>query len=373
MKKYLGNLSLRIGALSLMLFALATSCAPNNDQPTPDPINLESLTVYVINSGGYGKANASIDAYAPASKKLTREVFNKTNGIKLGDTAQSGSLFGNDLYIAVGNSNIIYKLNPQTMKRTGQLEIESPRYIYFVSADKAYVSHLGSGDITIFNPRTMTTTGKITTYQSAIPGAGKYDLSTEEWLKVDDKRVLVSCWSNNSKVLLIDTTQDKVVKEIEVGLQPKSMDMDKNGKVWVLCEGQSWVGKNPTIWTIDTKANYAAHQVGGEITKFKDLMYPATSHLRMNLAKDAFYFFNAPHVFKMNITDKEIPATPFVNMPSNCNTYSLAVAPNGDLYIGDSKDNKQEGTVYRYSADGQKLDSFSVGVLPIDFVFYVKK
>lgn len=373
MNKYFDNLALHIGALSLMLFALATSCTPSNDRPTPEPINLEPPTVYVINSGGKGKANASIDAYAPDRKRLIREVFNKTNGIKLGDTAQSGSFFGNDLYIVVGNSNVIYRLNPKTMKRTGQLEIESPRYIYFVSSDKAYVSHLGSGDITVINPKSMNTIGKITTYQSGNKEAKKYDLSTERWLKADNTHVLVSCWSNNSKVLLIDTTQDKVVKEIEVGLQPKSMGMDQNGKVWVLCEGQSWKGTNPCIWTIDTKNNYAAAQVGGEIQKLPYLKYAATSDLVMNLTRDAFYYFNAPHIYKMSITDKEIPTTPFIAMPENCNTYSLAVAPNGELYIGDAKDYQQGGTVYRFCCEGKQIDKFEVGLLPIDYVFYFKR
>ncbi|MBR8729884.1 YncE family protein [Porphyromonas levii] len=373
MNKYFDNLALRIGALSLMLMALATSCVSESDQPKTKPAETEKLNVFVVNSGNFGKGNASLDLYLPSTKTQRHEIFLNTNGTKLGDVAQSASLFGNSLYVVVGNSNVIYRLDPMTHKRTGQMDIESPRYIYFVSAEKAYVSHLGSGDITVINPKSMNTIGKITTYQSGNKEAKKYDLSTERWLKADNTHVLVSCWSNNSKVLLIDTTQDKVVKEIEVGLQPKSMGMDQNGKVWVLCEGQSWKGTNPCIWTIDTKNNYAAAQVGGEIQKLPYLKYAATSDLVMNLTRDAFYYFNAPHIYKMSITDKEIPTTPFIAMPENCNTYSLAVAPNGELYIGDAKDYQQGGTVYRFCCEGKQIDKFEVGLLPIDYVFYFKR
>lgn len=163
----------------------------------------------------------------------------------------------------VNNSNVIYKLDAKTSKRTGQMVVTGPRYVYIVNAEKGYISHLGSGDITIFNPKTMTITGKISTYQSTSGETRKDYLSTEKWVKVNSQYVMVSCWSNHDKVLLIDTTQDKVVKEITVGLQPNSMDIDKMARYGYFVKCQSWANPpvQPSLWTIDTKADYAATKV----------------------------------------------------------------------------------------------------------------
>lgn len=379
MKKTFGDMLLRIGLIPLMLLALvATSCELDDDQiPVVRPVPVEDLSVYVISSGGFGKATAVLDLYSPSTKTLTPQIFNTVNGVRLGDTAQSGIVYGDDLYIVVNNSNVIYKLDAKTSKRTGQMVVTGPRYVYIVNAEKGYISHLGSGDITIFNPKTMTITGKISTYQSTSGETRKDYLSTEKWVKVNSQYVMVSCWSNHDKVLLIDTTQDKVVKEITVGLQPNSMDIDKHGKVWVLCEGQSWANPpvQPSLWTIDTKADYAATKVADvpKITEGTELKWPNTTHLRMNLDRDAFYFINAPHIFKMNITDKAVPTVPIIKMPANANLYSLKVAPNGDLYFADAKDGMSNGTVYRYSASHRHLDTFTSGVWTIDYVFYVRK
>ena len=50
--------------------------------------------------------------------------------------------------------------------------------------------------------------------------------------------------------------------------------------------------------------------------------------------------------------------------------YGLGINPHtGDIYIADAKDYMSDGAVLRYSAGGEKLDEFEVGVCPSKFAF----
>ena len=43
--------------------------------------------------------------------------------------------------------------------------------------------------------------------------------------------------------MVINTINDVVVDSIEVGAEPESMAIDKNGMIWVLCNG-GWMRQN---------------------------------------------------------------------------------------------------------------------------------
>lgn len=65
------------------------------------------------------------------------------NDQKLGDTAQSMTLHNGTLWIVVNTSNVIFAIDPYTFQEKGRITgLASPRYIHFVSDDKAYVSQM---------------------------------------------------------------------------------------------------------------------------------------------------------------------------------------------------------------------------------------
>ena len=55
--------------------------------------------------------------------------------------------------------------------------------------------------------------------------------STEQMVQCGDY-VYVNCWSYQNRILKIDTRTDKVVDQLTVGIQPTSLVMDKNFKLW---------------------------------------------------------------------------------------------------------------------------------------------
>ena len=73
---------------------------------------------------------------------------------------------------------------------------------------------------------------------------------------------------------------------------------------------------------------------------------------------------------KMSVEDKTLPAEPFLTNTSTNHWYGLAVDPHtSEVYVADAIDYVQPGFIYRYSAEGERIDKFQVGVIPGAFCF----
>ena len=73
----------------------------------------------------------------------------------------------------------------------------------------------------------------------------------------------------------------------------------------------------------------------------------------------------------MSIDATELPAEPLVKPLSGtqrCLYYALGVAPESEeIYVGDAIDYQQRSVIYRFSREGELLDSFTAGVIAGDF------
>lgn len=353
--KQMKNL-LKISLWALLLCG-AVACS-SDEEPIPSPYATPNHALFVVNSGNFQSGNASLTLYDPAAKTSINEIFRKANGYALGDVAQSMTIHGNTGWIVVNNSGVIYAVDLATMLVKGRIEgLTSPRYICFASNDKAYVSHMYSNQITIINPRTYAVTGSITcSNMEASTG------STEQMV-IDGNYLYVSCWSYQKDILKIDTTTDKVVATLEAGIQPASLHIDHNHKLWTLCDG-GWDGNplgyeapklcriNPTTMTIEqeftfTKGDYFAKVV-------------------MNEAKDTLYWIKGG-IYALPVQSETLPTSPLITNPEAA-FYTMTIDPRTkEIYAADAMDWTQQGIVYRYSPSGVLLHSFYVGVCPENF------
>lgn len=343
-----------------ILAACSESEDENPDGPTICPVD-PPKGVYVVNAGNFNASNASLSFYLSNERKAFNEIFVKANDYKLGDTAQSMAIRNNTGWVVVNNSHIIYAIDLVTNKEKGRLTgITSPRYICFLSDEKAYVSSMYSDQITIFNPKTYTITGTITVPKNtAIAGLTG---STEEMVVIG-KYLYVTCWSYEKTIVKIDTSTDKVVATLEVGLQPTSLVKDSNGKLWTICDGGyegSPVGyEAPTLCRIDpekmaVEARYSFAK-GDYISK-----------VRINGTGDKLYWLNGGALYAMEIDAESLPTAKSLNADGYL--YALTIDPKtNEIYVADAIDYQQAGIVYRYSAAGELLDSFYVGVIPTEF------
>lgn len=120
--------------MSVCLAAVLTSCEDDNKEITTSEI-LSGF--YTINGGNKSaKIPASITAYDYAtgtSTDVLDDAFFAANNIAIGDGAQQALIYGSKMYIAMYTSNLIWVVEPETLKILGSIKPEgdaqSPRYL----------------------------------------------------------------------------------------------------------------------------------------------------------------------------------------------------------------------------------------------------
>jgi DNA-binding beta-propeller fold protein YncE len=311
--------------------------------------------LFIVNEGNFQYGNATLSYYNPEAKTVENEIFYRANAAKLGDVAQSMTIYHNIGWVVVNNSHVIFAIDLETFKEKGRItNFTSPRYIHFVSDTKAYVTQLWDNRIAIVNPTTYEITGYID-----VPNMNTESGSTEQMVQYG-KYVFVNCWSYQNKLLKIDTETDKVLAELTVGIQPTSVVLDKNNKLWTVTdggyEGSPYGYEAPSLFRIDPETFTIEQQ-------FRFDLGDAPSELVLNGTRDRLYWINND-VWCMSVDEDHIPVRPFLPY-QHTKYYGLTVNPNnGDVYVADAIDYQQQGIVYRYSSRGELIDKFYVGVTP---------
>lgn len=255
----------------------------------------------------------------------------------------------------VNNSHVIFAIDINTFKEVGRITgFTSPRYIHFLSDEKAYVTQIWDYRIFIINPKTYEITGYI-----ECPDMDMESGSTEQMVQYG-KYVYVNCWSYQNRILKIDTETDKVVDELTIGIQPTSLVMDKYNKMWTITdggyEGSPYGYEAPSLYRIDTETFTVEKQF-----KFKLGDWP--SEVQLNGTRDTLYWINND-IWRMPVEADRVPVRPFLEF-RDTKYYGLTVNPNnGEVYVADAIDYQQQGIVYRYSPQGKLIDEFYVGIIP---------
>jgi DNA-binding beta-propeller fold protein YncE len=316
--------------------------------------------LFITNEGNFMYGNASLSYYDPETKEVYRDVFYESNGLALGDVAQSIAIRGDLAYIVINNSGGIYVMNKNTFKVKALIKnLTSPRYIHFLSDEKAYVTDLYAMAITVVNPKTFKITNRIDLRRN-----GGNQHPTEQMVQYKNF-VFTNCWSYDNKILVIDSNTDMLVDSITVGIQPTSLCIDKYNKIWTVTdggyEGSPYGHEAPSLYCIDAETRKIE-----KTYKFKFGDWP--SEVCLNGSRDTLYFINND-VWQVPVTANKFPEKPFI--PYNgTKYYGLTVDPdNSEVYIADAIDYVQSGIVYRYSNKGVALDTFKVGIIPGAFAF----
>ena len=340
---------------SVVLFHVALTGCMEWNYGQPEEFVSSGHGLFITNEGNFQYGNASLSYYDPSTNTVENEVFFRANGMKLGDVAQSMSIYDNKGWIVVNNSHVIFAIDLNTFKEVGRIEnLTSPRYIHFLSDEKAYVTQLWDNRIFIVNPKKYEITGYI-----RVPDMTMESGSTEQMVQYG-KYVYCNCWSYQNRIIKIDTETDEVVDELTVGIQPTSLVMDRYNKMWTVTdggyEGSPYGYEAPSLYCIDAATFTVEKQF-----RFKKGDWP--SEVQLNGTRDTLYWINND-IWRMAVTDERVPVRPFLAY-RDTKYYGLTVNPlNGEVYVADAIDYQQQGMIYRYRADGELIDEFYVGVIP---------
>jgi DNA-binding beta-propeller fold protein YncE len=341
--------------LTTLLSLTLASCMEWDYGDVVEDFNATGSGLFITNEGNFQYGNATLSYYDPATNQVQNEVFFRANGMKLGDVAQSMSIYDNKGWIVVNNSHVIFAIDLNTFKEVGRIEdLTSPRYIHFLSDEKAYVTQLWDNRIFIVNPKKYEITGYI-----QVPDMTMESGSTEQMVQYG-KYVYCNCWSYQNRIIKIDTETDKVVDQLTVGIQPTSLVMDKYDKMWTVTdggyEGSPYGYEAPSLYCIDAATFKIEKQF-----KFKLGDWP--SEVQLNGERDKLYWINND-IWSMDVTANRVPVRPFL-VYRETKYYGLTVNPvNGEVYVADAIDYQQQGMIYRYSPEGKLIDEFYVGIIP---------
>lgn len=325
------------------------------DYGVSEEFGVASSGLFITNEGNFQFGNASLSFYDTEKRTVENEVFYRANAMKLGDVAQSMTIRDGKGWIVVNNSHAIFAINIDTFKEVGRItNLPSPRYIHFVSDEKAYVTQLWDNRIFIVNPRRYEVVGYI-----ECPNMSMESGSTEQMVQYG-KYLYVNCWSYQNRILKIDTESDRVVDELVVGVQPTSIVLDKNDKLWCVTDGgfdgSPYGYEPPALVRIDAESFTIER-------KFEFAIGDSPSEVQIDGEGKNIYWIN-DDVWVMSVDAERLPVRPFVEY-SGTIYYGLTISPhNGDVYIADAIDYQQPGKIYRYSAQGELIDEFYVGVIP---------
>ncbi len=319
--------------------------------------------VFISCEGNFMYGNASLSFYDKVNRVIYNNVFFGRNRAPLGDVAHSLNSDGKHLYIVVNNSGKVVVIDKNTLEYRHTISgLASPRYVQFITREKAYISDLYDGKITLFNPQTFVKTGSINLSEGR---QGAMKLSAEHFARIGNS-IFVSCWNNNNLILEIDPITDTVRDSIKVPMQPRKMVVDHNNKLWVQCDGSFEVSpsgyEKPALVRIDPLTMTIEQIFRWE----KSGKY--AGDLKINPAKDSLYFIR-DGLYKMAVSDRRLPEKPIIEARNRL-FFSVGVDPiHGDIYLSDAIDYVQSALILRYTSAGTPVDSFRVGINPGNFWF----
>jgi hypothetical protein len=332
--------------LTLILLLLVVSCEPQED-PSLYPAG---KGFFILNEGNYLAGNGSISFYSIETGEIYNDLFGPVNNRGLGDIPSCLAVDGTRGYIVVNNSGTIEVVDILTMESLGTITgLDSPRQLV-IDNGKGYVSSLNSQEVTVIDLESLEVSGHL-----AIG-------TTSEAMVIAGNRLFTAHWSGGSSIIVTDLSGGGVIKTITVGLEPESMVLDKNGKLWVLCTG-GWMGEEiPRIVRIN--ASTLEKEAEFEFRTVND----NPSCLISNGARDTLYYIDEG-IRRMPVTASTLPADPYIAAGGRL-FYRLAAGPGGYVAVTDAIDYQQRGDFLIFNKEGDLADTEQAGIIP-GFMLYI--
>ena len=348
----------------LMIFMLlALFSCKDDEKVNNNPTNSDfSKGVLITHEGVYQTGTGTVSYLDPVTGLLQNEVFNKVNKRPLGNIGQSASIHNDKTYIVVNNANKMEVVNSADFKSLGTFDATTlPRHFLGISDTRGYLSQWGTngvnGEVLVIDLSDMSLTKTIAC------GSGSGFM-----LHNGDKVYVANTggFGNDSSVVVINTLTDALESHIEAKYNPNSMQIDANGKMWILCQGKwkadwSELEHKGMLYRVDLLSG------NQELSLEFDSKFSEPKYLKINKEGTKLYYVYDGMIYQHDITATSLSTSPFISRGA----YSLGLdQTNGMLYVGNAGDYVSKGYVFRFRESNAALvDSIKTGIIPTHFEF----
>lgn len=335
-------------SLSFVLFIACIKDSPQVTDSKPLPVSGTSSRVWISCEGNFGYSNADITYYDPLSGTLIQKWYSGLNGKSPGDILQSITEYNGRTVLVVNNSGALVEVNANGIKRAESKGFASPRYMYYLDAQNAYVSDYKSQYISIINPQTLEKKGQI-----ACSGwtEGFIQGNSEVWV----------CNPFSNYIYCINTTNHIICDSIKLSKSIYAGVKDAHDRIWVVSASQYQNMQSSALYAVDAKTHLVVRTLPLNTTN-------AFSQLVLNERKDSLFFI-ANDVWCLNVNTLTGQPTRYIAL-NNLNAYGFARDPrSGRFYISDAKDYTAQSEILVYSASGEFINRFNAGVNASGFYF----
>ena len=359
--------------------------------------------VFVLNEGGMGSNNATLDFLRMSDGMYVNSAFRKMNpdaGAGLGDVGNDIAVKGDDLWIVVNNSGIVEVLSAKDESEIAAVAVPTPRniafddkYAYVTSWAGAYANYGSDYSITDFkNPKGQVyridlKTKKVTAtvevgYQPE--GIAFYDGKLYVANSGGIASSLPPAYAYDKTVSIINTSTFSVEKTVEVAVNLKNVYSDGKGAVYVSSLG-NYFDVGTAMYVLFAKDPEKVYRIGENT-----VIMPESLHVTCScFAGGAVYCIGTEDEFNWAATSRKynIWSCKIDDYNSGKSTishyplelegtpYGMAVIPGSSsasdalhyLLLCDAGDYFNPGTVSCYALDfnnGEKYWTVTAGVCP---------
>ncbi len=344
--------------LSIIGSFLLTSCNSDDSDTNASSSGNYSNGIWIINQGNFGSSNASLSFYDGV---IENEVYQTVNNMSLGDTAQSTTIDGDELYIVVNVSNKVVVIDRHTGELITEIEgLNNPRYAAKVSKNQLYVTNWGDGSNATDDFVSIINTDSHTVEKSITVSEGP-----EKIVVANDKAYILhkGGWGYGSTVTSIDIATEET-NSITVGDVPGSFDIEGDD-LYVLCKGKpsyATAETEGTLYKIDTSSDEASLVI--DFDRDATVSHPKNFQLSDNEYNVGYYEMSGT-LYKQSLQMDEDPTIVLQNL--NISDMKIQGA---SLYYTNAGDYSSAGTFVQYNLTTQtEISKVTTGIIPGDITF----
>ncbi len=329
--------------LVLLLFGCKKEIGPQS--VNPDKKGTGKLIV--INEGNFGFGNASVSLYNPNTGEIANDQYKNVNGVGIGDVLQSVKRHDNKFYFVVNNSGKVVVTDTNLKLITEITGFNSPRYME-VFGDKGFVTDLKQKVVYVVDLVSNQIINQIPTQG----WTEQIILNNNRLYVLDRGDYLANVGLNYIYVI----NPISLIKEdsIQVGINPNSMVLDNNNKLWVLTSGD---GSNE-------KARLQRIDLTNLVLDFTYSFQSLTekpSRIAYDSINDNLYYLNSSIYKVKNEISSFNPSIHYQNI--NKNLYGLNVIQ-GIIYATNAKNYNQTGEINTFNLNGEILNTITSSIIP---------